>query len=315
MAPEEVARQILPPIVFDAMKSLKRELAYRRYRARGGIPFGTGYGIHHKQFIRDALNSSSLMARFRRGDPLPQGYGVGLDERCVEYPWMIGQLDATPGRLLDAGSTLNHDFLIDLPVLQAKVIHILTLAPEGQCFWQRHISYMFDDLRDIPIRDSYYDTISCLSTLEHVGCDNRTFTGNDADQENRPEDYLAAIEELCRVLRPGGSLLITVPFGAYCHLGVQQQFDARMLATAIEALTRWGEVSATYYLYSTGGWNLATETDCTDARYVEWAAGVWAQGKVPNPIPIEPDHAVAARAVACLRLNKRTVAHVQSVSQ
>ena len=310
MAPERVARKILPPIVLDAMKSMKRELAYRRYMARGGIPFGMGYGIYRKQFITNTLSSSSLMARFVAGEPLPPGYGVGLDERCVEYPWMIGQLEATPGRLLDAGSTLNYDFLLDIPTLQAKVIHIMTLAPEEHCFWQRSISYIFDDLRDIPVRDNYYDTISCLSTLEHVGCDNSTFTGDDSDREHRPDDYVVAIEELCRVLRPGGTLLVTVPFGVYSHLGVQQQFDARMLARAIQALTKCGEVIERYYRYSTGGWNLATAVDCIDARYVEWAASVWAHGKVPDPIPIEPDQAVAARAVACLRLNKRMVAHV-----
>jgi SAM-dependent methyltransferase len=310
MVVKKVARTILPPILFDAMRSMKRALAYRRYMAGGGTPFGIGYGIHHKQFIMNVLNNSSLLARFRRGEPLPPGYGVGIDERCVEYPWMIGQLDATPGSLLDAGSTLNHDFLIDLPILQAKVIHILTLAPEEECFWQRNISYMFHDLRNIPIRDNYYDTISCLSTLEHVGCDNTNYTGNDSDRENHPADYLVAIEELCRVLRPGGSLLITIPFGTYCHLGVQQQFDGRMLARAIETLAKCGEVIERFYRYSADGWNLATLDDCTECRYVEWAASVWAHGKVPNPIPIEPDHAIAARAVACLRLNKRTVAPV-----
>jgi SAM-dependent methyltransferase len=269
-----------------------------------------GYGIYHRQFILDVLNDKDLLACFCRGEPLPQGYGIGIDERCVEYPWMIGQLDAKPGSLLDAGSTLNHDFLIDLPVLKAKVIHILTLAPEEECFWQKGISYLFDDLRNIPIRDGHYDTISCLSTLEHVGCDNSNYTGNDSDRENRPEDYVVAIEELCRVLKPGGSLLITVPFGVYSHLGVQQQFDGRMLAAAMEALTKCGEVIGRFYRYSANGWNLATEADCTECRYVEWSASIWAHGKVPHPLPIEPDHAIAARAVACLRMNKGTVGRV-----
>jgi SAM-dependent methyltransferase len=310
MVTRKLARQILPPIVFDAMQSIKRELVYRRYMAMGGIPFGMGYDIYHKQVIGNVLSDSSLISRFRRGEQLPQGYGIGIDERCVEYPWLIGQLDSAPGSLLDAGSTLNHGFLIDLPILQAKVIHILTLAPEEECFWHRNVSYMFHDLRDIPIRDSYYDTISCLSTLEHVGCDNSNYTGNDSDRENHPEDYLAAIQELCRVLKPGGSLLITVPFGAYSHLGVQQQFDARMLAMAREALTKSGEVIERFYLYSANGWNLSREADCTECRYVEWAASIWAHGKVPNPVPIEPDRAVAARAVACLRMNKTSLAPV-----
>ena len=307
MYAKQVAKQILPPIVADAMRSIKRAAAYRQYMAGRGVPFTLGYSIHHKQFIAEALNDTTLLAAFERGALLPQGYGVGIDERCVEYPWMLAQLSAGAGNLLDAGSTLNHDFILDLPLLEAKEIHILTLAPEQECFWHKSISYLFHDLRSIPIRDDYYDTISCLSTLEHVGCDNSSYTGTAADRENRPEDYVAAIEELCRVLRPGGALLITVPFGEYAHLGVQQQFDGRMVATASEALGRHGEVSKRFYRYSVTGWNLATETECAECRYVEWAAGVWAHGKVPKPIPVEPDRAVAARAVACLRLNKSTV--------
>lgn len=307
MALKNAAKRVLPPILFDAMKSLKRQLAYRRYMARGGMPFSTGYGIYHKEFIGSVLTNGSLLGRFRDGGRLPEGYGVGVDERCVEYPWMISQLEAAPGRLLDAGSTLNHGFLLDLPILHTKVIDILTLAPEAECFWQRGISYLYHDLRDVPIRNGYYDTISCLSTLEHVGCDTSNYTGKDADRQNLPEDYLLAIGELCRVLRPGGSLLISVPFGTYSHLGVQQQFDGLMLAKARAALGMHGEVVERFYLYSADGWNVATESDCAQARYVEWAVGVWAHGTIPDPVPREPDRAVAARAVACLRLNKSPV--------
>ena len=305
MNAKQVAGRILPPIVADAVRSVKRAAAYRRYLAGQGAPFTLGYSIHHRQFMAEALSDSSLLAAFGAGTDLPHGYGIGIDERCVEYPWMLTQLGPGPGSLLDAGSTLNHDFILELPVLGSKEIHILTLAPEQDCFWHKGVSYLFHDLRSIPIRDEYYDAISCLSTLEHIGCDNSSYTGSADDREHRPKDYLVAIDELCRVLRPGGVLLITVPFGAYAHLGVQQQFDAGMVATAGDALGRHGEVSNRFYRYSDTGWQLATEAECADRHYVEWATGIWARGNVPKAIPVEPDRAVAARAVACLRLDKR----------
>jgi hypothetical protein len=55
---------------------------------------------------------------------------------------------------------------------------------------------------------------------------------------------------------------------------------------------------------------VATANDCKDCRYVEWAADLWAHAVRPNPLPIESDRAVAARAVACLRLDKTTASAV-----
>jgi hypothetical protein len=88
-----------------------------------------------------------------------------------EYSWLLAHLQSGPEIFLDAGSALNHAFILEQPVLEKKKLHILTLAPESNCFWQKGISYLYHDLRSIPIRDGYYDAIVGLSTLEHVGCD------------------------------------------------------------------------------------------------------------------------------------------------
>ena len=306
MDTKRVAKKVCPPIIYETIRSMRRAIAYRRYLSNGEIPFSTGYGIYRKKLIMDILKNRELLDCFRQGEFPPQGYGIGMDERCVEYPWLIGQLDERPEILLDAGSTLNYDFLLDLPILRTKVIHILTLAPEEECFWKKGVSYLFHDLRNIPIRDNYYDTISCISTLEHIGCDNVRFTGKDSDSENHPEDFVVAIRELCRVLKPRGSLFITVPFGVYCHIGVQQQFDSKLLLKAVEALAQFGEVTERFYLYSAKGWNVATKADFVGCHYVEWSVNMWLHGELPDPIPKEPDHAVAARSVGCIRMIKKT---------
>ena len=46
---------------------------------------------------------------------LPQRFGIAIDERVVEYPWIFGHLlerQNTGARMLDAGSILNHDFIL-----------------------------------------------------------------------------------------------------------------------------------------------------------------------------------------------------------
>lgn len=272
------------------------------------VPWSPGYELHRSKFVTQVLADESLLKRFRCCDPLPPGYGVGIDERCIEYPWLLTHLENRMEVLLDAGSTLNHDFILEDPTLQGKVIHILTLAPEPNCFWQKGISYLFCDLRDIIVRDAYYDSITCLSTLEHVGCDNKLFTQREVDNEHRPEDFVFAIQELARVLKPGGRLFLTVPFGTYQYFGFQQVFDKELLSRAIAAFGEATEVVETFYRYTAEGWNITDVADCTESEYVEWIARAWQFNQWPNPLPVEPDIAAAARAVACVELVKKRTA-------
>lgn len=292
-------------MVVDAIRWVRNRDAKKplqQYLQGGRVPWSSGYGAYKGQLIMQTLMDESLLQRFRRGESLPAGYGVGVDERCIEYPWLLAHLQDREEVLLDAGSALNWEFILDHPVLRRKVIHILTLAPEPNCFWRKGVSYLFHDLRDIPIRNTYYDTIACLSTLEHVGCDNTAYTHNAAHREHRSEDFVLAMRELHRVLKPGGTLLFTVPFGVYRHFGTFQQFDQRLLTRAIEAFGQANEIESSFYRYAAEGWNVASIEECAESEYVEWITqphDPW-----PDPPPVEPDLAAAARAVACMRLVK-----------
>ena len=168
----------------------------------------------------------------------------------------------------------------------------------------KKISYLYHDLREIPIKDDYYDTIICLSTLEHIGCDNTLYTHNDSYQENYPEDFILAMKEMHRVLKPGGSLFLSVPFGVYRHFGTFQQFNRQLLFRAIEAFGEARQIAETFYRYTSEGWQIATSEECAECEYVEWIAKAYQQSQLPSPIPVEPDLAAAARAVACVQLIK-----------
>jgi hypothetical protein len=270
----------------------------------GDRPFTEAYRRTKWSFIEKVLADPSVMNRFATGAQLPERFGLGLDERCVEYPWLFANLIKGAEPLLDAGSAFNHSVIIDNPFLHGKNLHILTLAPESNCFWKRNVSYIYADLRDIPIRDCFYNSIVCASTLEHVGCDNTLITGNDAHREHQPDDFRIAIRELQRVLKQHGTLLITVPFGAYHDFGVFQQFDRHLLCCAIEAFGGTRPARETFYRYNSDGWNVATSSDCATCEYVDWAAALWQRKPLPEPLPKQPDLAVAARAVACIKLTK-----------
>jgi hypothetical protein len=287
--------RVLPSPIANILREAKHRLMMYRFFLTGRVPFTPGYGVYKVKKIQSILEDRELSSKFRQREMLPSNFGYGLDERCIEYPWLLSRLNEGPELLLDAGSVLNKTYLLRNPVLQKKRIHILTLAPEDECYWESGISYIYEDLRNLPMKDNLYDTVACISTLEHVGCDNTDYTGNQLHRENRPQDYVAAIKELRRVLKTNGNLFMTVPFGAYQHLGMLQQFDSKMLRVVKETFGRT-LIEESFYRYDSGGWKLAAEEECSDCHYVEWNSSSHS-----NP---EKDLAVAARAVACLWFKK-----------
>ncbi len=142
--------------------------------------------------------------------------------------------------------------------------------------------------------------MTCLSTLEHVGFDNSRYSESQAFRENNPDDYLIAIGELRRVLKPGGSLLITLPFGAYQRFQAFQQFDSSRVQRLTEAFQP-AHSQETIYRYTSSGWNIASREDAEACRYVEW---INRELPLNRPLAVEPDRAAAARAVVCIDLTK-----------
>jgi len=95
-----------------------------RFQRSGMKPWTKGYAEYKLREIDRALRSGEF-----RADNLPAGYGFRLDERIVEYPWLFSRLPLGSGTLLDAGSVLNLEFLVQHPTLKSKKLHICTLAP------------------------------------------------------------------------------------------------------------------------------------------------------------------------------------------
>src|SRR5215213_10351041 len=146
---------------------LKARLNYASYLLTGKRPWSRGYGEYRLKELRRVLDSGDFNA-----EALPHGYGFRLDERIIEYPWLLSRLPRGSGALLDAGSVLNHDFLLLRETLREKRMFISTLAPEPISYNEYRISYVYEDLRASCFRDSYFDWIISLSTIEHIGMDN-----------------------------------------------------------------------------------------------------------------------------------------------
>lgn len=265
----------------------------QRYLKNGRVPWSPGYKQYRMALLQKTVREESLLALFRNGGSLPKGYGMGVDERVIEYPWILSRLDTRAGRLLDAGSTLNYAYLLDLPALVSKSIVITSLAFE-HLEKRPNVTYLVEDLRDFSAREDSFDWIVCISTLEHVGLDNtKLYTKDSAFNESHPMDYRKALQELKRVLRPNGRLLLTVPFGRAENFGWMQQFDKQGLVDIVSSFES-DPSRLDFFKYEPSGWARSDSYACEDCCYFD----------VHSASSPAPDLAAAARAVACLELVK-----------
>jgi SAM-dependent methyltransferase len=256
----------------------------------------TIYRCIKHQFLRQILSDPHITSIFRQGDPLPGSFGLGIDERCVEYPWFFANASPAALTYLDAGSIFNSRLLLQHSFWKGRQLTILTLSPEANCFWRLGVSYQYGDLRRSPFRDGCFDEIACLSTLEHVGMDNSYYVHRPTHENLRVHDFLYALSEIRRILKPGGRLLLSVPYGVYRNYGTFQQFDAHLVSAAMDAFRPCVECIR-YYRYTPAGWQIATSAEGADAHYSEYTLGHWMPDYRKERLSL--DLAAGARAVAC----------------
>lgn len=261
-----------------------RKRKIRNYLNNGRVPWSDGYLEYKADVIKGTLINSPLNIK---------NLGIGLDERIVELPWVINNLSTERRNLLDAGSSLNHDYILDLPLIKAKDLTICTYYPENYSRVSQRISYVFSDLRELPFKDEWFNEIVCVSTLEHIDMDNSIYgykSNREANMQSKSYSYLKVINELQRVLMKGGSLLITFPFGKFENHGFFQQFDEEMLNKLIDSLKNDGESQITFFKYFQTGWCESEMKECKDEESFNPHTG---KGK-------KNDGAAHCRAIACV---------------
>jgi SAM-dependent methyltransferase len=148
------------------------------------------------------------------------------------------------------------------------------------------------DLRALPFADESFDVLLCVSTIEHVGRDNRVYGAGD----ERDESGIAlALREIRRVLAPNGRALLSVPTGTKEDHGWFVQLPA---ATWRGLFADAGLQVTEEEVYALGadGWRAAAG-DAEDARYGERGAAASAVYCVELR-PLEQPRVAAAPAGA-----------------
>jgi SAM-dependent methyltransferase len=174
---------------------------------------------------------------------------VRMTERVVEIPWALSRYQGEQ-RVLDLGPayavTWYTRYLTRLGIVELHGFDLKPVRIKGMTVGQ-------GDMRQMPYPDGYFDLIICISTLEHVGRENRDHYGVAGQRQD--DGDLQALRELRRVLAPTGRVLITEPFGRLQHLSWMKQYD---LSAWNELLERAGfsRTELALYEYSDRGWSL-----------------------------------------------------------
>ena len=183
------------------------------------------------------------------------------DERVVEIPWVLSRLLAI-GRVLEVGYAFAEPaYLAGLLRSGVELVGADLAARDVE-----GIETVAADVRSLPFPDRSFDQVLLVSTLEHVGADNTVYgLAAEADGE---EARLMALRELARILRAGGSLLVTVPLGEPGEHGWFLQEDERGWTSLLSRAGLFLDELELYEL-TQSGWRAAPSFDPHGVRYGE----------------------------------------------
>lgn len=128
-------------------------------------------------------------------------------ERYIEYPFAIRNLPKPPAKILDVGCAGSF-----FPLLLASFgydtygVDIREYAIINKIKFN-NLQFVKEDIRKTSFPDNYFDAITAISTVEHIGLSGRH--GSDED----PDGDKNAFSEMKRILKPKGMILLTVPYG------------------------------------------------------------------------------------------------------
>jgi O-antigen chain-terminating methyltransferase len=186
-------------------------------------------------------------------------YGKGDTERCVEIPWAMSCYHGEQ-KVLDVGyAHAEERYIRELFGLSMPTLYGIDLVG-------KHIGTIVSvkgDIRKSPFNSSSFDLIFCISTIEHVGCDNAIYTKGPSPIDELGD--LGAIEEMSRMLKRQGKIVLTVPYGKYLNYGWFIHYDEKKLDKLISA-SNCEIFDQDFFIYQEG-WRSCSKTDLKSISY------------------------------------------------
>ena len=210
----------------------------------------------------------------------------GLDYvRCLEFPLIYNAMAMQPHfRYLDVGSGQS---VFPLVVAMRDEVRIVVVDQGAYVNWQLQMAQKLaerglmhassfhvlrEDAMSLSFRDSTFDRITAISTLEHIE--------GDGDSE--------AIRELSRVLAPNGRLLITVPYNYDCYRDCYVEhstYSARYVGKPLFFQRHYDDESLESRLIKPSGLRVVERTIFGEAGFPFFNT-FYANAKIPVPLKL-----------------------------
>ena len=115
-----------------------------------GKTFGRGYERYKVSLIKHIISNKKINIKKNKY----------FDERIIEIPWIVKELKKCRGNLLDVGSTLNFNYILN-SISNIKKIFFNTLYPEKVNFNSKSVNYIYEDICENSLREK-------ILTILHV---------------------------------------------------------------------------------------------------------------------------------------------------
>lgn len=238
--------KLLKAICALQQRKIIRVAKYRKsYRTGLEVPI---YSLSESTTANNNNNSSSSDRSFKRLDIHNLLVGI-TSERLVEYEFVARNLVSSKKQaaILDIGSGSS---------LLAKAIGEL-----GKGKWQVFRIDIAEsncdarmDARMTGFRKEVFSQVICISTIEHIGI------GINSGDDDEDGD-LKTVKEILRILKKGGSAIISVPYGKIKKLNYRV-YDRHALSRLVAVDNEEFSVAAKkeFYCYDAGKWKRCSQS-------------------------------------------------------
>jgi len=152
--------------------------------------------------------------------------GLVTTERVIEYPFVFQHLDSIAGPILDIGCCSS-----GVPIaLASRGFRVVGIDVNPYPYPHPNLRAVRGDAMRCPFAAESCAAVLAISAIEHIGI------GHYGDPLAAAGDH-ATVQEIVRVLRPGGVVVITVPFGRAMTTDVQRVYDPLRLTELLRPLT------------------------------------------------------------------------------
>lgn len=193
----------------------------------------------------------------------------GLNERLIEYKFLFDVLNKNTDikKILDVGSGTS-----PLPALLSLIGYHVTAIDNIKDYWKgnpnnNHFYIINDDITDTKLKEQY-DMVICISTLEHI------------------KDYMTAIVNIWKLLKPCGSLILTFPYN--CSTYLPNIYEVVDVPTQPDFICQiFSEVELEGMLGNRFDWVFAERWKCFSGDF--WRMGERLKKPAKEPLAQQPD--------------------------